>query len=54
MADNKISMPGVFGGLMRFNSEFKSRFALSPGQVVGFVIFVIIFVLGLKLFFPTG
>ena len=50
MADNKISMPGAFGGLMRYDSEYKSRFTFSPGQVIGFVVFVILFVLGLKLF----
>jgi preprotein translocase subunit Sec61beta len=52
--DNKISMPGVFGGLMRYDEEFKSRFMLTPTQVVGFVILIIIFVLALKLFFPIN
>ena len=52
MAKNQMQMPGVFGGLTRYDSEFKSRFILSPGQVIGFVVFVFVFVLFLKLFFP--
>jgi len=52
MADNRIHMPGGFGGLMRYDSEFKSKFTISPAQVIGFVILVIVFVFGLKLFFP--
>ena len=51
-SDNKMSMPGVFGGLMRYDEEYKSRFMFSPGQVVGFVIIVVLFVLALKLIFP--
>jgi preprotein translocase subunit Sec61beta len=54
MADNKMQMPGAFGGLMRYDSEYKSRFMFSPGQVIGFVIFVAIFVFALKFFFPIA
>ena len=50
--DNKIHTPGVFGGLMRYDEEYKSRFNISPGHVIGFIIIVIIFVLFLKIFFP--
>lgn len=53
MADNKISMPGVFGGLMRYDEEYSSRFMLSPGQVIGFVIAVAVAVIALKVFFPV-
>ena len=48
--DNKISMPGSFGGLMRYDDEYKSKFQLSPYHVIGFLVIVILFVLGLKLF----
>ena len=51
--DNKMSMPGVFGGLMRYDEEFTSRFMLSPGQVVGFIISIIVLVIALKVFFPV-
>ncbi len=53
VSDNKIHMPGAFGGLMRYDSEYKSRFTLSPVQVVGFVILVIVFVLAMKLLWPV-
>ncbi len=49
---DKISLPG-FGGLTRYDEEFESRFMLSPNQIVGFVIAVILFVLALKLLFPV-
>ena len=54
MADNKIHMPGGFGGLMRYDEEYKSKFSISPYQVVGFVVLVILFVLVLKLLWPVG
>jgi len=52
--DNKIQMPGVFGGLMRYDSEFKSRFMYSPTVVIGYVIAIVLFVLVLKIFFPVS
>jgi len=50
--DNRIHMPGMFGGLMRYDEEYNSRFLLTPNQVIAFVIAIIMFVLALKLFFP--
>ena len=52
--DNKIHMPGVFGGLMRYDNEFVSRFMISPAIVIGLVVGVIVFVLLLKIFFPIA
>jgi preprotein translocase subunit Sec61beta len=52
MAENKMQMPGVFGGLMRYDSEYKSRLMITPGQVMGFVVLVLAFVIALKLVFP--
>ena len=49
--DNKISMPGVFGGIMRYDEEYESRFKVSPGVVIGFIIGIILFVVGLNLFY---
>lgn len=54
MADNKISMPGVFGGLMRYDEEYQSRFMISPTQVIGFIVLIILFVVALKIFGPTS
>jgi preprotein translocase subunit Sec61beta len=48
----KMQMPGVFGGLMRYDDEYSSKFMLSPAVIVGFVIAIIVFVLVLKIFFP--
>jgi len=43
MADQKIQMPAGFGGLMRFDEEFKSKIMLKPVHVIGFVILIIVF-----------
>jgi preprotein translocase subunit Sec61beta len=48
-----MQMPGMFGGLMRYDEEYKSRFMLSPKAVIGFIVLIIIFVVGLKMFFPV-
>lgn len=53
MADSKISMPGAFGGLMRYDEEYKSRFMISPEHVIGFIILIILFVLVLKFLWPV-
>jgi preprotein translocase subunit Sec61beta len=50
--DNKIHMPGAFGGLMRYDEEFRSRFMITPSQVIIFLVVILLFVLALKLFFP--
>ena len=50
--DNKIQMPGAFGGLMRYDDEYSSSFMLSPTTVIAFIVAVIAFVLILKIFFP--
>lgn len=47
-----ISMPGPFGGLVRYDSEYKSKFQLTPLQVIIFIVLIVIFVVGLKVFFP--
>lgn len=43
MADNRISMPSGFGGLMRFDEEYASKIMLKPSHVVVFAIFIIAF-----------
>jgi preprotein translocase subunit Sec61beta len=50
--DNKLQMPGAFGGLMRYDEEHASKFMLNPGQVIGLIIALAIFVIALKIFFP--
>ena len=36
--DQQISMPGVFGGLMRYNEEYKSRLMIKPSIAIGGII----------------
>ena len=52
MANQGISTPSGFGGLMRYNEEYSSKFKFKPTHVIAFVILVIIFVTALKIFFP--
>ncbi len=54
MAENKISMPGMFGGLMRFDEEYKSRFMLSPAQVLAFIVLIVVFIIVLKVAWPVS
>jgi preprotein translocase subunit Sec61beta len=54
MADNKIHMPGAFGGLMRYDEEYKSRFMVTPTQVIVGIAVLIVFVLALKLLWPIA
>ncbi len=54
MAETQMRMPGGIGGLMRYDAEYKSRFMVSPAAVVGFVVFVLLFVIVLKILFPVG
>ena len=49
MAD-QISMPGVFGGLMRYNEEYQSRLKLKPAYVVALIILLAVGIIGLNLF----
>lgn len=42
-SDNKINLPGGFGGLMRYSEEFSSYINLKPAHVVLFVILIVAF-----------
>ena len=44
-------MPGAFGGLMRYDEEYQSRFMLNPTTVIIFIVLIIFLVLILKAFF---
>ncbi len=50
----KMQMPGVFGGLMKYDEEYKSRFMISPGMVIGFIVLIIVFVVVMKIFYPVS
>ncbi len=47
-----VQMPGAFGGLMRYNEEYKSKFMLKPFHIVLFIILIVAFVAVMKIFFP--
>ena len=46
--DNKIHMPGGFGGLMRYQDEYESKFHFKPIHIVVFIILII----GLRIALP--
>lgn len=46
--ENKINLPGGFGGLIRYSEEYDSYFMLKPSHVVMLVIFFI----GLRILLP--
>jgi preprotein translocase subunit Sec61beta len=50
--DGKIHMPGGMGGLVRYDEEYKSRFMITPTQVVAYIIVLAILVLVLKIVWP--
>ncbi len=45
------NMSTGFGGLMRYNEEYDSKFKFGPGVVVGMIIAMIAFVVGLRLIY---
>jgi preprotein translocase subunit Sec61beta len=50
-SDNKVSLPGSFGGLMRFSEEYSSYINLKPAHVIVFVIAIIVIRVMLPLIF---
>lgn len=50
----EIQTPGSFGGLMRYNEEYNSKFKFNPGTVIGMIIATIAFVISLRFIFPIS
>jgi preprotein translocase subunit Sec61beta len=50
MANEALGLPSTGGGLMRFKEEYNSKFKFGPWIVIGMVVAVVLFVLGLKMF----
>jgi len=46
-----INMPSGFGGLVSYKEEYASKFMLKPAHVIGFIILITLFRLGLPYFF---
>ncbi len=51
---NQIQMPGVFGGLTRYDSESGNRLSLTPQAVIAFLVAIVAFVVILKVFWPVN
>lgn len=51
---SQIQMPGAFGGIMRYDSEYSSKFMIAPKAVIAFLVAVIAFVVVLKVFWPLA
>lgn len=51
--DNKVSTPGAFGGLMRYDEEYGSRFMIKPEHVLAYIVLIIIAVIVAKKYFPV-
>ena len=41
MADNRVNLPGGFGGLTRFSEEYDIKFSLKPTHIILFIILII-------------
>jgi len=52
--DSGISMPGGFGGLMRYSEEYESKFMLKPGHIIAFVGLIVVLRFALPLIFPLN
>ena len=49
--DNKVNLPGGFGGLTRFSEEYESKINIKPTYVIGFIVLIILFRISLGVFF---
>lgn len=54
MPDHQLQMPSSFGGLMRYNEEYRSTFKFTPSQVIIFLVLVVVFVAVMKIFWPIS
>jgi preprotein translocase subunit Sec61beta len=50
-SDNRINLPGGFGGLMRYSEEYESYINLKPTHVVLFVILIVAFRIAMPFIF---
>ena len=54
MAQQGMQMPSSFGGLMRYNEEYKSSLMFKPTHVILFIILIVVFVASMKIFWPIA
>ena len=48
---SQVNLPAGFGGLTRFKEEYESKFKLKPTHVIAFVILIVLFRIGLSIFY---
>lgn len=53
-SEGSISMPGVFGGLMRYHEEYHSKIVIKPIYVIVAIVIVSLLVVALKFIFPIA
>ena len=51
---NQMSVPGPFGGLVRYDSEYDSKFKMTPTQVLIFAALVVVAVTIFKVFWTVA
>ena len=51
--DQQMQMPGVFGGLMRYNEGYESNFKFKPSAVIIYIVVLALIVIAMKIFFPV-
>ena len=51
--DQQMQMPGVFGGLMRYNEGYESNFKFKPSAVIIYIVVIALAVIAMKIFFPV-
>lgn len=54
MAQDKISMPSAYGGIVRYFNEYSSKIHFKPGHVIFITIILILAVLFLHAVNPLG
>lgn len=48
--DNRISMPGAYGGLVRYYDEYRSKLQVKPAHVIVAIVLVVLFEIALNFF----
>ena len=52
--DQQMQMPGVFGGLMRYNEGYESNLKFKPSTVIIYIVVLALIVIAMKIFFPIS
>ena len=47
--DDRISMPGSYGGLVRYYDEYKSKIQIKPAHVIAIIVLVVVLEIALNI-----